>query len=205
LIKKRQSDVVSWCDVKLIVGLGNPGREYEETRHNIGFMAVKEMACAYGIPLKYRNYQGISGRGRIGGNEVTLFLPQTFMNLSGSAVGSAVASLGLRSTDVVVVHDDLDIPFGHLRIRPEGGHGGHNGVRHILQVLKTGNFARVRIGIGRPIEGMDVADYVLQRFARSEAKFLDTILKTVVEAVTVLVEQSVDVAMNRFNNYEIVF
>ncbi|NLV24659.1 MAG: aminoacyl-tRNA hydrolase [Deltaproteobacteria bacterium] len=186
--------------MKLVVGLGNPGERYAETRHNIGFMTVLRLARDWNIPLKRKSYQGIFGVGRVDGEEAAFLLPQTFMNLSGASVGAAVAGLCLVAADLIVIHDDIDLPFGFLRIRPGGGHGGHNGLRHISRVLGSGEFARVRLGIGRPAEGEDVADYVLRGFSSSERKHLDFILETAARATAALVCRGIDKAMNEFSN-----
>ncbi len=186
--------------MKLVAGLGNPGERYAETRHNIGAMTVMRIAREWDIPLKRKSYQGIFGVGRIDGEETALLLPQTFMNLSGASVGAALAGLGLTPADLIVVHDDIDLSFGFLRIRPGGGHGGHNGLRHISRVLGGGEFARIRLGVGRPPEGEDVADYVLHGFSCNERKHLDTILETAARATAALICRGIDKAMNEFSN-----
>ena len=126
--------------MKLIAGLGNPGSRYAETRHNIGFRVAERLADNAGIALKRQGYQGIYGVGRVAGQEVTLLLPQTYMNLSGTSVGSACKSLGIQPGDLIVVHDEIDLPFGALRVKSGGGHGGHNGLRSIGQVLGSLEF-----------------------------------------------------------------
>ena len=136
--------------MKLIAGLGNPEGRYADTRHNVGFMVARQLAGKAGIALKRQGHQGIYGAGRLAGEEATILLPQTYMNLSGASVGSACKSLGLAPGDLIVIHDDIDLSFGSLRIKSGGGHGGHNGVRSICQVLGSGDFLRVKIGVGRP-------------------------------------------------------
>lgn len=185
--------------MKLLVGLGNPGDKYQQTRHNIGFMLAEEVAGRYGISLKKKGYQGVYGVGRVAGAETTVLLPQTFMNLSGASVKAAVQSLGVSSGDLIVAHDDLDLPFGALRIRPGGGHGGHNGIRSICGVLGQGDFVRLRIGIGRP-EHSDVTAHVLGRFSASEAKLLPELLDLVAAATEEIIRHGVQSAMNQFNN-----
>lgn len=189
--------------MKLVVGLGNPGERYAETRHNVGFMAVMRLAADSGIPLKRKNYQGIFGVGRVQDEETALLLPQTFMNLSGASVGAALASLKLEPSDLIVVHDDIDLPFGLLRIRPGGGHGGHNGLRHICKVLGSGEFSRVRLGVGRPAAGEDVADYVLRGFLPGEKQHLNAILETAAKAVATLIIYGIGKAMNEFSNTDL--
>jgi len=185
--------------LKLIVGLGNPGDRYAGTRHNIGFMVVQKVADSWGIQLKKKGHQGIYGVGRVAGQESTLLLPQTFMNLSGASVGSAFKALKLTPEDLVVVHDDIDQPFGSLKIRVGGGHGGHNGIRHICQVLGSADFVRVKVGVGRPHPGGDVAQFVLSTFAASEQKTLVSVIDDSVRAVEAVVERGPQLAMNEFN------
>jgi len=185
--------------VKLLVGLGNPGEKYQQTRHNVGFMLVEEVARRYGISLKKKGYQGLYGVGRVAGEETTLLLPQTFMNQSGASVKAAFQSLGVFPGDLIVAHDDLDMPFGALRIRPEGGHGGHNGIRHICSVLGCGDFVRVKIGIGRPEHG-SVTGHVLSRFAAAEQKELPRLLEYVADATEEIIGHGALSAMNQFNN-----
>lgn len=185
--------------MKLLVGLGNPGDKYLHTRHNIGFMLVEEVARRYAISLKKKGYQGIYGVGRVAGEETTILLPQTFMNLSGASVNAACQSLGVSPGDLIVAHDDLDLPFGALRIRPEGGHGGHNGIRNICSILGRGDFVRVKLGVGRPEQG-DVTGHVLGRFAGDERKLLPTLLDKVADATEEIVRNGAISAMNLYNN-----
>lgn len=189
--------------MKIIAGLGNPGPEYRQTRHNVGFMATELFAAEHGIALKKRGHQGIYGVGSAVGQEVMALLPQTFMNRSGASISSACKALETVPADLIVVHDDIDLPFGTLRIKDGGGHGGHNGLRHICSVLGTGDYPRVRIGVGRPPEGGDVAQYVLRPFSAVERKNLDCILANTVKALEILLEKGVQEAMNAFNNRDI--
>ncbi len=185
--------------MKLIVGLGNPGDKYENTRHNVGFMVVQMLAEEAGIRLKNKGHQGLYGTGRVDGREVTLLLPQTFMNLSGASTGSACRSLGLAPEDLIVVHDDIDQSFGSLKLKSGGGHGGHNGIRNICQVLGHGDFLRVKVGVGRPAAGGDVARYVLSSFAAAEKKVLKTVLENSAMAIKTVLSHGEQVAMNEFN------
>lgn len=186
--------------MKLVVGLGNPGDQYAGTRHNIGFRVVERLAERAGISLKKSGHQGVFGVGRLAGLEVMLLLPQTYMNLSGASVGSACKSLGIEPGDLIVVHDDIDLDFGVVKIKAGGGHGGHNGIRHIREVLGTGEFVRVKAGVGRPREGGDVSGHVLNRFNAVERKKLDDVLSGVSETVEKIIESGVQEAMNAFNN-----
>jgi len=162
-------------------------------------MVVQKVADSWGIQLKKKGHQGIYGVGRVAGQESTLLLPQTFMNLSGASVGSAFKALKLTPEDLVVVHDDIDQPFGSLKIRVGGGHGGHNGIRHICQVLGSADFVRVKVGVGRPHPGGDVAQFVLSTFAASEQKTLVSVIDDSVRAVEAVVERGPQLAMNEFN------
>jgi PTH1 family peptidyl-tRNA hydrolase len=189
--------------MKLVAGLGNPGAKYAGTRHNIGFMVVERLAGQGGIALKKKGYQGIYGVGRVAGQEITALLPQTFMNLSGVSIGSAIKSLGLDPGDLIVVHDDIDLPFGIVRIRTGGGHGGHNGIRNICEVLGCGDFIRVKLGVGRPPGDAQAAGHVLRGFAAAERTRLDNVLTNSVKVLEVLLTKGVKQAMNEFNNRDI--
>ncbi len=185
------------------MGLGNPGEQYAETRHNIGFMVVRRLSEVCGMSLKKKGHQGLYGTGRVVGEEATLLLPQTFMNLSGASVTSAVKALAVAPEDLIVVHDDIDQPFGALRIRLGGGHGGHNGIRHICQALGWTDFIRIKFGVGRPQPGGDVARYVLSGFAAAERKTLAPLIDEAVRAVETIVKRGPQLAMNEFNRREI--
>lgn len=189
--------------MKLIVGLGNPGLEYASTRHNIGFMVVELLAERNGISLKRKGHQGLYGVGRVAGYEATLLLPQTYMNRSGTSVASAYQSLGVEPGDLVVVHDEIDLDFGCLRIKAGGGHGGHNGLRSIHANLGETDYLRVRMGIGRPPGGGDVSGYVLSRFSVAERSKLEDYVGTAADALEHLVRYGVQDAMNTFNNREL--
>ena len=189
--------------MKLIVGLGNPGPKYDGTRHNIGFMVVRKLAESAGIALKRQGHQGIYGTGRCGQAEATLLLPQTFMNLSGASVSSAYQSLGTVPGDLIIIHDDIDLPFGRLRIRRNGGHGGHNGLRSIAAILGCTDFYRIKVGVGRPAGDSDVAAHVLSGFSALEKKQLDTVISAACEVVITLIDFGEARAMNDFNNREL--
>jgi peptidyl-tRNA hydrolase, PTH1 family len=185
--------------LKLVVGLGNPGERYADTRHNIGFMVVSMMAARAGIALKRSGYQGIYGVGRLAGEEVTLLLPQTYMNRSGASVAPACQSLGTAPGDLIVVHDEIDLPFGTLRVKVDGGHGGHNGLRSITEALGHGDFVRVRLGVGRPLAGGDVSGHVLSRFAAAERQALPELLEQGAVAVETILARGSTAAMNELN------
>lgn len=188
--------------MKLIVGLGNPGPRYTGTRHNIGFIVAQRLAAECGIALKRQGYQGIYGVGRCVQAETTILLPQTFMNVSGTSVLSACKSLGVSPGDLIVIHDDLDLPSGALRIKIGGGHGGHNGIRSISATLGTSDYLRIKMGIGRPAPGRDIADYVLSNFSDQEKVGLEILVTHAVDAIKVILGESAAAAMNRFNSRE---
>ncbi|MBN1957739.1 MAG: aminoacyl-tRNA hydrolase [Desulfuromonadales bacterium] len=188
--------------MKLLVGLGNPGEKYQATRHNVGFMVAEQVAQRHRIALKKKGYQGIYGVGRLVVQETTVLLPQTFMNCSGSSVNAAYQSLGLTPGDLIVIYDDLDLSFGRIRIKPGGGHGGHNGLRDIVAKLGIDNFVRLRIGIGRPEHG-NITGHVLSRFAPDEQKGLSTLLDVAAEAAEKILVDGVVAAMNSYNSYNL--
>jgi len=189
--------------LKLIVGLGNPGIEYAETRHNIGFMVASCLADRAGIALKRKGYQGLYGVGRIVGEEVTILLPQTFMNRSGASVAPACQSLGVELGDLIVVHDEIDLAFGSLRVKAGGGHGGHNGLRSIGADLGETGYKRLRMGVGRPPAGGDVSAHVLSRFNAAERALLGKYVETATEALEDLVRNGAQHAMSRYNNRDL--
>lgn len=186
--------------MKLIVGLGNPGREYAATRHNAGFMVIDRLARELGAAVEKKMFKALVGQGQVSGEKVALAKPQTYMNLSGEAVGALLNWYKLTAADLIVIYDDLDLPPGKLRIRPAGGSGGHKGMQSIIQVLGTENFPRVRVGIGRPaVPGFETADYVLSRFAESEAGEVGKSLDLAAEVVRSIVLDGVERAMNLYN------
>ena len=183
--------------LKIIMGLGNPGSRYEKTRHNIGFKTTDQIAHSFGIPINKRAARSRVGRGIIGSCEVVLAKPKTFMNNSGEAAASLLSHYRLDPSDLVVIHDDLDLPVGRLRIKTRGGHGGNKGIQSILSSLGADRFIRIKIGIGRP--SGEAKEYVLNVFDREEKKRLEEVTDKVVEAVTMIVNGEVERAMNRFN------
>lgn len=162
--------------MKLLVGLGNPGREYENTRHNVGFMVVDEVRAGGGLPAWKAGFKGLVSKGKLDGGEVVLLKPQTFMNLSGASVQAAAAFYKVAPQDVLVVHDELDIPLAQVKFKVGGGDAGHNGLRSITAALGAG-YARLRFGIGRPVHKAQVTDYVLHRFDADEALVVDERVK----------------------------
>jgi PTH1 family peptidyl-tRNA hydrolase len=181
----------------MVVGLGNPGPAYTNTRHNVGFSVVQSLVRESGVRLQPA-FGGLVGQARIGGQALVVCLPMTFMNRSGGPVSELARALGLSSARVLVVHDDLDLPFGTLRCKTGGGAGGHNGLRDIaLQLGK--DFPRIRIGIGRPPEGTSVPDHVLGHWSEQELGQVTEHISRAASAVRVTVSAGLDVAMNQFN------
>jgi PTH1 family peptidyl-tRNA hydrolase len=184
---------------KLIVGLGNPGSKYLWTRHNAGFMVLDELARRAGIPVTRNTFSGLYGEGAYRGERLLLLKPQTFMNLSGRSVNPALHFHRLSLQDLIVIHDDIDIPFGRVKLKEGGGHAGHNGLRSLMQELGGGQFARIRIGVGRPLHG-DAADYVLSPFGRDEQALLPRILEGAVDFLELLLAEGLPKAMSLCNN-----
>ena len=186
--------------MKLIVGLGNPGREYSNNRHNAGFMCLAYLAKKHRIEFDRKKAAARIGCGRIEGIDVVLAKPQTFMNLSGESVSRLMHLFRLGPEDLIVIHDDMDLPPGKLRIRSDGGSGGHKGMKSIIEVLGNENITRVRIGIGKPTEpDFDGADYVLSRISGDDTKIVEDSVNLAVEAVYCLVRYGVERAMNEYN------
>jgi PTH1 family peptidyl-tRNA hydrolase len=182
----------------LIVGLGNPGRAHAFNRHNVGFMAVDKLALRAGIELRRVQSKAIVGSGRLADRPVILAKPQTFMNLSGEAVGALAGYYRIPPAAILVVYDELDIPFGVIRLREKGGAGGHNGMRSLIQHLGN-DFPRLRLGIGRPPGRMDAAAYVLQDFGRDELPLVSEMLTTAGEAIESFVRHGINLTMTRYN------
>lgn len=180
---------------KLIVGLGNPGPQYSWTRHNAGFMVLDRLSRQAGISVTKKAFSGLSGDGNWAGERVILLKPQTFMNLSGRSVAEALRFYKLTPADLIVIHDDLDIPYGSVRLKLGGGHGGHNGLRSIDQELGSKEYLRVRMGIGRPVHG-DVSNYVLSNFFKEEMDSLLNVLDGVIDAMEMLLREGLPKAMS---------
>lgn len=184
--------------MKIIVGLGNPGVRFKESRHNIGFSVLDRLAKIHHIPFSIKRFSALCGMGSIHSQKVLLLKPMTFMNRSGEAVKKATHFFQSGLENLIIIHDDLDLPFGRLRFKVRGGDGGHLGVRSTIESLGANTFLRLRVGIGRSPNGMESADYVLSSFDASEQLLLNAILQQAAEALKVMLLEGVQSAMNRF-------
>jgi len=182
----------------LVVGLGNPGRRYVRTRHNVGFTVVENLQNRWQIQGESAQLGSLVGSGMIANARATLVRPQKFMNRSGHPVASIAGYYKLEEKDVIVVHDDVDLPFGQVRVKRSGGHGGHNGLRDIIQHLGR-DFLRVRVGVGRPPEGWDTADYVLGKWDTTEQDEIPHVVDRASDAVEAVLRDGLEAAMNHFN------
>jgi peptidyl-tRNA hydrolase, PTH1 family len=186
--------------IKLIVGLGNPGREYEATRHNAGAMAISLFARGKRWPLKAsRIFKSLISEGRIGEEVIIGCLPQTFMNLSGIAVATLAAKKKISLKNILIIHDDVDLPLGTLRFKTGGSHGGHNGVESVIERLGGRDFARLRIGIGPKPATMDLSDFVLSKFCREELTASAKLIARAVDAIETWVREGCEKSMNAYN------
>ena len=184
----------------LVVGLGNPGEKYENTRHNVGFLTVDELAERARVPVQKLKYRALTNTVELGGARALLMKPVTYMNLSGEAVGQAARFYKIPPERVLVISDDVSLPLGKLRIRKSGSAGGHNGLKNIIQHLGTDQFPRVKIGVGeKPYPDYDMADWVLSRFTGEDLKTITQAVKRAADAVECFVREGPDKAMNRFN------
>ncbi len=184
----------------LVVGLGNPGRQYAHTRHNIGFMCVDAFAQKHGLSFQSKKKSKAKiAQGHIGQTRVLLAKPQTYMNRSGSSVQGLAAYYRIPAEHIIVIFDDLDLPLGMLRIRPKGGSGGHRGMKDIIEHLGTQEFPRIRVGIGRPEDTTDPANYVLHPFTKTEESVVEETITRVCNALEAWLTTGIEAAMNRYN------
>ncbi|MDO3412905.1 aminoacyl-tRNA hydrolase [Saccharibacillus sp. CPCC 101409] len=185
--------------MKWIVGLGNPGKNYEKTRHNVGFMALDRLAQRHGISITQNKCKALVGEGMIGGVKTALIKPMTFMNLSGESVRAYMDYYKVELKDLIVVYDDLDTETGRIRLRYQGSAGGHNGIKSIIQHTGTQTFDRIRMGISRPETGFAVVDYVLAPFAKKEQPLLDEMIEKTCDALEYGLDHTFEQTMARFN------
>ena len=184
----------------LIVGLGNPGKQYEATRHNMGFDVIDKLVEEFNVPQAGVKFNAMYGKGRIGGEPVILMKPLSYMNLSGGPIRDMANYFKIDpETELIVIYDDIDTEPGQLRVRKKGSAGGHNGIKSIIQQLGTQNFMRVRVGVGAKPKDWDLADYVLGRFDRDDRQLVEDAQDRACEAVEMILADSVDAAMNKFN------
>jgi PTH1 family peptidyl-tRNA hydrolase len=183
----------------LIVGLGNPGLEYSATRHNMGFLCLDRLATVQRLRFTGKRARSVVARGTISGNDVALAKPQTYMNLSGEPVRELLRLYGLKPNALLVVYDDVDLPTGTIRIRERGGPGTHNGMRSIVDEIDSTDFPRLRIGVGSPTDGQNLADYVLGVPSAEERVAIDAALDRAVEAIQLVARRGLPAAMNQFN------
>lgn len=181
----------------VIAGLGNPGIEYEGTRHNIGFMVIDELAKKLGVNVTKLKFKSLIGEGSLNGEKIILLKPQTFMNLSGEALYDAVSFYKVPLKNVIVIYDDKDLDVGKIRIRKKGSSGSHNGMKSVIYLLNSEEFPRLRIGIGKP-QG-DLVSHVLKKFEDSEKKIIDEAVIKAADAVLDIIENGIEHAMNKFN------
>ena len=195
---KREDDRVMY----IIAGLGNPTREYEKTRHNVGFEVIDVLADMLGTTVEEKKFKGCYGRGIIGGEKVLLLKPQTFMNLSGESIRAASDFYKVDPEHIIIIYDDISLDVGQLRIRKKGSAGGHNGIKNIIAHLGTQEFPRIKVGVGDKPKKMDLADYVLSRFSKEDRAAMEDAFKEAAKAVEVMITEGMDIAMNQFNGHK---
>jgi PTH1 family peptidyl-tRNA hydrolase len=183
----------------VIVGLGNPGDRYAATKHNIGFITIDYLAEQHSIKMNKIKHKAIIGEGTIGGEKILFVKPQTFMNLSGQSVMDIIKFYKVPMSNLIVIYDDIDLPVGKVRIRPNGSSGTHNGMRNIIYLLNNQEFPRVRIGVGKQPDYMDLADYVMTKFNGEEKPLMEEAIKKSAAAVTEIVKSGINSAMNQYN------
>lgn len=190
-------------EMYVIVGLGNPGREYRNTRHNIGFEVIDELAGKYGIAVREKKHKAKIGKGIVAGQKAVLVKPQTYMNLSGESVRDVIDFYKAdEKSELIVISDDISLNVGQIRIRKKGSAGGHNGLKNIILHLGHDEFRRVKVGVGAKPEGCDLVDHVLGHFSKNDREILNDSVKRAAEAVEVMITDGPDAAMNRFNHTE---
>lgn len=183
----------------LIVGLGNPEEEYAKTRHNMGFDAINKLSQKYNIDVNKKKFKGLYGTGLIEGKKVILLKPQTYMNSSGDSIIEVMDYYGIETHELLVIYDDMDIEKGIMKIRKKGGPGSHNGMKSVVENLQTTDFARIRIGIGRPEHSNDKINFVIGKIPEEEQKILETGVQKAAEAIPVIITDGIDNAMNKCN------
>jgi len=186
-------------EVFIVVGLGNPGPRYDNTRHNVGFDTIDMLSCKYGIKVSKLKHKALIGDGKIEGKKVILVKPQTFMNLSGESVRDILDWYKIPIKNLIIIYDDIDLEPGKIRVRPKGSSGTHNGMRSVIYQIQSEDFPRIRIGIGKAPEGWDLADYVLSKFNADDRKVISESICKAADAVVTIIKSGVETAMNKFN------
>jgi len=184
----------------LIVGLGNPGKEYEDTRHNIGFKVIDNIAKEYNIEINRQKFKGTYGEGFIDGEKVMILKPTTYMNLSGESVREVMDFYNLDNKDILVIYDDISLEVGTLRIREKGSAGGHNGIKSIIAHLGSDAFSRIKVGVGQP--DVNLIKYVLGKFTKGELTILSEVIGATTKATNEIIKGDVKIAMNKFNGFK---
>lgn len=185
--------------MRLVVGLGNPGNEYASTKHNLGFLVVDEIGRRAGIDLTKKKFYGLYGEGTFNSDKLILLKPETYMNRSGESVSSAVGFYHIPLDKIIVVHDELDLPAGTVRIKSGGGSAGHKGIASIIERLGEGDFIRIRIGIGKPGEKSGTVSHVLSKFSKEEAEIVKESVSRAADAALEVIENGLQKAMNKYN------
>ena len=183
----------------LLVGLGNPGREYEKTRHNIGFDAIDKISDEYNIPIKRERFKGVFGEGRISNEKVIILKPSTYMNLSGESLREIIKYYNIPLENVIVIYDDVDLEVGRLRVRTKGSAGGHNGIKSIIYNINSEDFIRLRIGVGKPER--DMVSHVLGKFSQENRKKVEEVLEIIPKLACTVISEGPQEAMNKYNNF----
>ncbi|MDR1773253.1 MAG: aminoacyl-tRNA hydrolase [Clostridioides sp.] len=183
----------------VVVGLGNPGKQYENTRHNIGYCVIDKIAQKYNVSVNKIKHKALTAEIRMGSEKVILVKPITYMNLSGESVIDIYNFYKVDLENIIVVYDDIDLDIGSLRIRKKGSAGSHNGMKSIVQCLGSKDFPRIRVGISKPDPRMNLADFVLSRFSKEDQKNIDESIEKASQAVEVIIEENIDLAMNNYN------
>ena len=191
--------IKSNSEIFLIAGLGNPGKDYRHTRHNIGFMVIDHLSNELKIPVKKVKQKSLIGIGKLDNKEILLVKPQTFMNNSGESIAPLMRYYKVPHQNLMVIHDDLDIPFGIIRIRPTGGTSGQKGMKSIIEKIGSQEFPRIRMGIGRPPGHMDPVDFVLENFSKDQLSILENILEDATNAIKTFIIDGLNKAMNTYN------
>ncbi|MEG7529757.1 MAG: aminoacyl-tRNA hydrolase [Hungatella sp.] len=187
----------------IIAGLGNPTKEYEKTRHNVGFSVIDLLADRMGIEVTERKHKAFCGKGMLEGQKVVLAKPQTFMNLSGESIRAMMDFYKVLPEEILIIYDDISLEPGQLRIRGKGSAGGHNGIKNIISHLGTQEFLRIKVGVGEKPKGMDLADYVLSRFSKGEQVLMEDAFFEAAEAAAMIVSQGIEPSMNHFNGKKV--